>query len=634
MSSPMDHCSTIDSSRYFDIPSVSDITGIGVLIGFIFPAYILLFLVCVYYIFIYDPTLDPYRGRGKEDQQKRSPGPNLFDQLLLRLVRKNFLSAIINRFFKAFFRPTRKVLPIKAGEFSSQAVSGTWQDAFNKYVVGMADTQVITGLAILLGGYLARSDLSAFHWKMIVYLAWLSCSTHLSALVFLRNYLLNRPFERFCRLFSTLALLLCLTVAMIPTGHFYWDGLIYEPIDPSSDITAEIDAPPSGNATCYFNVDFKPEAYKAKYAMVTAILLLVLSFITKTFKLSRRFLWFDVRFTTHYMVDMVLRSAAFFQKLFGTATLQGRIASNMVVAAHMTVCVWIDLYASMASDVYWLIISLTWGTMKIVQLRSLLSHAENQDDTWSFGQLLPVFLLALPMINLIEHFRKFVFQDIDKLQDQESSDLQFEEKTNSSDEHSSSPSSEADSMWILRPELFDEYYKNSIWMCWVVMICLGHTFTMTTLLLQPDISLWDKQLGRYVAADTISMAEVLALWFVFVQGAMVHIAILVLSLVEVKLPLDKMKLPFVGMKWNRRLIIHTVAALISQGLMSTAVYTASRTIDLAAETDLWSFGVQGFSLYYFIGTLSLSGVAIIVWLLSVYLPGRRISRETESDETV
>ncbi|KAI1143672.1 hypothetical protein F5Y05DRAFT_407079 [Hypoxylon sp. FL0543] len=410
---------------------------------------------------------------------------------------------------------------------------------------------------------------------------------------------------------------------MIPTGHFYWDGLVYEPFD----ITDEIDAPPSGNAICYFNADYKPEAYKAKYAMVISIVLLVLGFTTKLFKLYRRFLWVDIRFTSRYMMNMVLRSASLFQRLFGAATLQGRIASNTVVAAHMAVCVWIDLCASVASDVFWLIVSVTWGTMKIVELRILLSHAENQDDTWTFGQLLPVLILALPIINLIEHFRKFIFQGTDGQQVHGIDDLQVEAKPNSVDGYKSSPSSDVDSTWILRPELFDEYYKTSVWMPWAVFMCVSHTFAMVTFLLQPDFTVWDDRLGKSVSADTVSITQIMALWFVFCQGAIVHVAIFLLSLVEVKFP-------FTETKWKRRLIMHPMVMTISLGLTAISMYTASRTIDLAATTDIWSLEAQGLSLYYFIGTLSLSGIAIMVWLLSVYLPKRRTTYRIQSHEAV
>lgn len=290
----------------------------------------------------------------------------------------------------------------------------------------MADTQVVTGLAILSSGYFSRSGLSALHWKMIVYLAWFSCATHLSALTFLRNYLINHPGQRRWRLASMFTLLLILIVAMIPTGHFNWDALIHIPYMP----TTSMDAAPSANATCYFNTNFQDNAYQAKNAMVISILLLALGFTTRLFKLHHKVFCFKIESISRYIVEIVLYSASFFHRFFGTSTVEDRFVSNMVVAAHMTVCVWIDLYTSMASDVrssslilvwifywhkfevYWLIVSLTWGTIKITDLLTLLDRSKKQDNTWTFGQVLPVVLLSLPMISLLEHFLNSVFSGL------------------------------------------------------------------------------------------------------------------------------------------------------------------------------------------------------------------------------
>lgn len=217
----------------------------------------------------------------------------------------------------------------------------------------MADVQVFTGLSILISGYVARKGLSALHWKMIVFLAWFSCATHLSALVFLRNYLINHPAKRRWRLSSMFALLMVLMVAMVPTGHFSWDVLIYMPdMESLSEVehyAASIDAPPSASATCYFNTNFKSD--QGKNAMLVSMLLLSLSFTVRLFKLHRIFLRFKIQSLSHHMVERVLSSARYFQTLFGTSTWQDRVVSNIIVAAHITVCVCIDLYTSTASDV-------------------------------------------------------------------------------------------------------------------------------------------------------------------------------------------------------------------------------------------------------------------------------------------
>lgn len=233
----------------------------------------------------------------------------------------------------------------------------------------MADIQIVTGFAILISGYTTRTGLSAVHWKMVVYLAWFSCSSHLSALIFLRNYLINRPAARFWRLTSMFALLLCVTVALVPTGHFFWDELteadpflkryswIYEANDKIYNSNStwlfkySFEAPPAANATCYFNSQFTKADSRGLNSMIVSIILLICSFITRLLKLHRYILWIKVESISRHLIDRILGSASTCQRWIGTSRFEDRLNSNMLVAAHFVVCIWIDFYTSMASDV-------------------------------------------------------------------------------------------------------------------------------------------------------------------------------------------------------------------------------------------------------------------------------------------
>lgn len=88
----------------------------------------------------------------------------------------------------------------------------------------LADTRIITGMAILISGYYTMSNgLAAHYWSMVVYLAWFSCLTHLSVLIFLRNYLYHHPASRSWRLAMMLILMILLMIAIFPTGYFAMD---------------------------------------------------------------------------------------------------------------------------------------------------------------------------------------------------------------------------------------------------------------------------------------------------------------------------------------------------------------------------------------------------------------------------
>jgi hypothetical protein len=114
----------------------------------------------------------------------------------------------------------------------------------------MSDLQLITGTSILISGYAQlRCGIRAFHWQIIVLLAWFSSVTHLSCLTFLRNHLYNRPAERECRLAAMGLMLLMLLVATIPTGNYDWRD-VWDGHPPDSRPY------PSDYAICYLRPKF------------------------------------------------------------------------------------------------------------------------------------------------------------------------------------------------------------------------------------------------------------------------------------------------------------------------------------------------------------------------------------------
>ncbi|KAI5855129.1 hypothetical protein GGS23DRAFT_445354 [Durotheca rogersii] len=121
------------------------------------------------------------------------------------------------------------------------------------YALNMSDVQIVNGLGILTAGFaLLPQGLSALHWKMIAYLAWFSLATNSSALTFLRSYLVQHPFEMARRPGSIFILLVVVTVALVPTGHFWGDSRnSYLYIHPKSSSFAVVWGIPMRNTPQY-----------------------------------------------------------------------------------------------------------------------------------------------------------------------------------------------------------------------------------------------------------------------------------------------------------------------------------------------------------------------------------------------
>ena len=138
-------------------------------------------------------------------------------------------------------------------------------------MITFADIQIFTGIAILISGFSSlRCGLSSYHWQLIVQLAWFASITHLSALSFLRHYLHNRKTERTLRITLMLVLLILLSVAVWPTGHFEWDKW-----------------GASRPAVCAFckGIDTRTTAFQS---MIITIILLIYGYLIRIAKMIRK----------------------------------------------------------------------------------------------------------------------------------------------------------------------------------------------------------------------------------------------------------------------------------------------------------------------------------------------------------
>ncbi|KAF4817583.1 hypothetical protein CGCSCA5_v005872 [Colletotrichum siamense] len=377
-----DFCPAIDC---YNLPETSiqaypDISGNGVLIGFMGTAYLVLLLVIGNYFLAYDPTDCPFQsGNSKNENINRELWrPNPIDERFLRWVRKGPL---------VFTDDTCARLRM----------------AFDESIIMLCDVQVVTGLGILISGFvLLRCGLDAIHWQIAVFLAWFSTVTHLSGLEVLRTHLNTY---------------VC--------GHrTHW---LLQPAE------QELSSP----AVCYFDLKYgfwrfketlsqsdfpemQLERTPAYQAMVYSMVLLVLGFGTRSMKLlhplSRTFK-LNVRQPTSRCVRRLLTD---FANTPASSERRKLLKTELILkpalAGFFMVRLTSDFFSSSLFEVYWLCVILVWGTIKVLGTRNellglivtavdedqlTLAEAENQ---WTFGQILPVILLFGPVFTIFGTF--------------------------------------------------------------------------------------------------------------------------------------------------------------------------------------------------------------------------------------
>ncbi len=316
----------------------------------------------------------------------------------------------------------------------------------------MYDIQLITGSGILLSGYIRVSCTSAYHWQLLVYLAWFSNLTHIACLTALRRYLYQHQSERNWRLVLMAVLWAALIPAMVPAVFFNWLNL-GEPTAsfPSSNARCFFDVNTArslfNNATCFRGPDVDGEPAEcvqigvrdtaALQSATVSILLLGCSFFSRSIKLTKRL-------SDGVRVKITLRDQRSLHQIPGQAhqrnchkpavvhrestparPISGQALERVVVLGSqglrrtpsvgcirrtflfMALCdrIAVDISHQFLTDsscgqqVYWLVVSAAWGTLRLAQAKL---SVEVDDNEWSFGQILPVFLLIGPLVTAFE----------------------------------------------------------------------------------------------------------------------------------------------------------------------------------------------------------------------------------------
>ncbi len=317
----------------------------------------------------------------------------------------------------------------------------------------MCDVQLLTGVGILLSGYIGLSCyISAYHWQLVVYLAWFSNLTHISCLTAMRSYLNQHRSERNWRLFVMTALWAGLIPAMVPTAFFNWHAR-----EPTASL-------PWSNARCFFDLSvghalfnetacfagdidntrtntsnpnpllcetMSMDQTSALQSAIVSILLLAFSYASRVIKITKGLsdtvrVGIRNKISGHYtkrLAQRINKLAASPGRSAAARRAQNLIHIKARIALYLVAQLYVELLTSDASDVslyscpsldtsratpdtiaireqvYWLFVSAIWGTLRLTEAKD--SAAVDEYD-WGFGQILPVFLLIGPIVTAIE----------------------------------------------------------------------------------------------------------------------------------------------------------------------------------------------------------------------------------------
>jgi hypothetical protein len=270
-------------------------------------------------------------------------------------------------------------------------------------ILVLSDQQIVTGVAIMAAGFvgLRSGETNVYHYQIVLYLAWLASSVHLSALTFLRPFLESHPAVRAWRLVGMVILFFMLIVGLVPTVSYDW-GIIN--ISDPDDASIGIDDKSGWGipARCFWARtygdgvnDDAPIGY----------VLLVVSYVWKVgdmFGPTRSILASKIRGPTERRIEQVLSITA--RRYMRTRRRRYLWLFRMLLVPSIPFITLMEFLSSLSASLWLSLWGLVFGTIQVVipRQQNLLQTASKESE-WGFSQLIPMILLIQPLGALTEH---------------------------------------------------------------------------------------------------------------------------------------------------------------------------------------------------------------------------------------
>lgn len=386
-----------------------DISGIGVILGFSITAYLTLALLILHYLTVHDV--------------QRTAVVNVVDNGLLTFFRHRAIS----------WKPSRR-----------------FEYAMEKSVLILSDTQLVTGLGILAAGYSQlKCGISAYHWQIMVFVAWFASFSFLSAITFLEGYFQTNNNMRLIRVGFMFILASLLIGALLPTGSRNWLDLYKEGEGYY----------PSLSTVCFYRqiamgsyLDGGPKIW----SMIFSVFIVAISYLHCGIRLFDPGAAISHRYLRAWPGTKIKHALYFLERKALRKGLQAQLwtVPYLALYAIFACCrAFCDISGSMLLECIWLSFAIAWGTIKVWSTRAVadfnfdgsrfsLNSDVSEENSWSFGQTLPLVLILLPLLSMAQ-----AYLDNDaKSQDARQPTSTTEKRHDSNDEHNAPDSSKDTSL--------------------------------------------------------------------------------------------------------------------------------------------------------------------------------------------
>ncbi|KAL9073790.1 MAG: hypothetical protein Q9157_004615 [Trypethelium eluteriae] len=320
---------------------------------------------------------------------------------------------------------------------NSQMNKGPWRDALERFVLSLSDQQLVTGISILLLGYIQHCSMSSFHFIVIVTLAWFSSTTHLSTLSVLYHHLNKYPTLKYIRIFGMLILYVMLMVGLL---------VLYASYPFQVPVQCRLEGLSlAGN---------KPLNL---FVAIILFIFLTVSYLSKFVRLIHPSFQSPKK-----LDDSIRRQDNCVKKL---KYLDGCNLPDIVEKALRSFIVFnyinLEFIDSFLWQICWMLFGNVYGIRQVLWARQVVGRAvirypKGAEDDLTFGQLIALLLLALPLLAAFE-----AFTEAKKLQSPKTStpdqipqrSVPNTDQNDDSEEYSNDPQHIPDNVQLISPEI-------------------------------------------------------------------------------------------------------------------------------------------------------------------------------------
>jgi hypothetical protein len=266
----------------------------------------------------------------------------------------------------------------------------------------LSDNQVVTGIAILAAGFrgLQKGGISVYHYQVVLYLAWLSSSVHLSAMSLLRARLASHRGLRIWRVTGMGILFFMLAVGLVPTISSQW-GVTKPKKHIENDSTNEVLTGWGIPAVCFWGKTYG-EGVNSDAPLGYAILI-----VSYVWKLSELFSTPRKRYHKFIRLpaESLMKRCLFIisERYAKDRSYYYLIVFRLLLMVILPCLTLLETLRSFSASLWLSVLGLVFGTLQIAIPRNQnLALTTFQEDEWGFGQLVPLVLLIQPFGVLIE----------------------------------------------------------------------------------------------------------------------------------------------------------------------------------------------------------------------------------------